>query len=132
MHVFARVACSTLVGFCLIPLVMGQEPAPGGAAAQPQVQRPKAKAQSRPNGQRVKVDPSLVVVEDGDTVIIRWPGALAEIVRILGIDTPEIAQTRAQPAIRPALRQGSARFRARGVRRRERDRDAQVPDPRPL
>ena len=89
MHVFARFACTTLVGLCLIPLVMGQELAPIGAAAQPQGDRPKANAQSRPNGQRVKVDPSLVVVEDGDTVIIRWPGAEAEIVRILGIDTPE-------------------------------------------
>ena len=74
---------------CLIPLVMGQEPAPGGAAAPAQAQRPQAKAQPRPSGQRVKVDPSLVVVEDGDTVVIKWPGAEAEIVRILGIDTPE-------------------------------------------
>ena len=37
----------------------------------------------------MKVDPALVSVEDGDTVVIRWPGAEAEIVRILGIDTPE-------------------------------------------
>ena len=37
----------------------------------------------------MKVDPSLVVVEDGDTVVIKWPGAEPEIVRILGIDTPE-------------------------------------------
>ncbi len=54
-----------------------------GACAAP------AKAQDRPHGQRVKVDPALVVVEDGDTVVIKWPGAEAEIVRILGIDTPE-------------------------------------------
>ncbi len=48
-----------------------------------------AKAQPRPFGQRVKVDPAIVAVEDGDTVVIRWPGAEAEVVRILGIDTPE-------------------------------------------
>ena len=89
MHVSARIAGTTLAGLCLIPLVMGQEPAPGGGAAQTKRQRPPAKAQPRPNGQRVKVDPSLVVVEDGDTVVIHWPGAEAEIVRILGIDTPE-------------------------------------------
>ena len=68
---------------------MGQEPAPGGGAAQPKRQRAPAKAQPRPHGQRVKVDPALVTVEDGDTVVIRWPGAEPEIVRILGIDTPE-------------------------------------------
>jgi endonuclease YncB( thermonuclease family) len=91
MHVMARIAGTTVVGLCLIPLVMGQEPAPagGGAPAPAQAQRPQAKAQSRPNGQRVKVDPSLVVVEDGDTVVIKWPGAEAEVVRVLGIDTPE-------------------------------------------
>ena len=36
----------------------------------------------------MKVDPSLISVEDGDTVQIRWP-VPAEVVRILGIDTPE-------------------------------------------
>ena len=89
MHITARIAGTTVVGLCLIPLVMAQEPAPRGATAPAQAQRPQAKAQPRPNGQRVKVDPSLVVVEDGDTVVIKWPGAEAEIVRILGIDTPE-------------------------------------------
>jgi micrococcal nuclease len=89
MYLTSRIAGTAVVGLCLIPLVMGQEPAPRGAAAPAQAQRPQAKAQTRPNGQRVKVDPSLVVVEDGDTVVIKWPGAEAEIVRILGIDTPE-------------------------------------------
>jgi micrococcal nuclease len=89
MHVTARIPCTTVAGLCLIPLVLGQEPAPTAANTPAQGQRPQAKAQSRPNGQKVKVDPSLVVVEDGDTVVIKWPGAEAEIVRILGIDTPE-------------------------------------------
>jgi micrococcal nuclease len=85
MHVLARIAASTLTGLCLIPLVMAQEPARPQSKAAPAT----AKAQPRPNGSRVKVDPATVVVEDGDTVVIRWPGADAEIVRILGIDTPE-------------------------------------------
>jgi len=89
MHVSARIVGSTLAGLCLIPLVIAQEPAPGGAAPQAKAQPAAAKAQARPNGQRVKVDPALVVVEDGDTVVIRWPDAESEIVRILGIDTPE-------------------------------------------
>ncbi len=90
MKFTARIAGATFFGLCLIPLVMAQEPGPGGGAAQPQAGRPAAKAQSRPSGQRVKVDPALVSVEDGDTVVIRWPGAEGEeVVRILGIDTPE-------------------------------------------
>jgi micrococcal nuclease len=89
MHVPSRIVGTTVIGLCLIPIVMGQEPSSGGAATKAQAQRPPAKAQPRPSGQRVKVDPALVVVEDGDTVVIRWPGTEAEIVRILGIDTPE-------------------------------------------
>jgi endonuclease YncB( thermonuclease family) len=37
----------------------------------------------------VRVDPGLISVDDGDTVSIRWPNSVVEIVRILGIDTPE-------------------------------------------
>jgi endonuclease YncB( thermonuclease family) len=37
----------------------------------------------------VPVDPAQVVVDDGDTVVIRWPKEEAETIRILGIDTPE-------------------------------------------
>ncbi len=85
MQSFARIAATTLAGLCLIPLVLAQEPAPTQTKAAPA----PAKAQTRPSGQRVKVDPAIIAVEDGDTVIIRWPGAEAEVVRILGIDTPE-------------------------------------------
>jgi micrococcal nuclease len=85
MHVLARIAASTLAGLCLIPLVTAQEPARQQTKAAPAA----AKAQTRPNGQRVKVDPAIIAVEDGDTVVIRWPGAEGEVVRILGIDTPE-------------------------------------------
>ena len=38
---------------------------------------------------RVPVDPARIQVDDGDTVVIRWSKDDREIVRILGIDTPE-------------------------------------------
>jgi endonuclease YncB( thermonuclease family) len=38
---------------------------------------------------RVPVDPARVQADDGDTVVIRWSKDDAEIVRVLGIDTPE-------------------------------------------
>jgi endonuclease YncB( thermonuclease family) len=50
---------------------------------------PSVQPQPRPHGTRVRVDPRTVAVDDGDTVVIRWPGEPAETVRILGIDTPE-------------------------------------------
>jgi endonuclease YncB( thermonuclease family) len=57
---------------------------------QAQGERPPAKAQTRTHGQRLKVDPALITVEDGDGVVIRWNDKESEIVRILGIDTPEV------------------------------------------
>jgi micrococcal nuclease len=51
--------------------------------------RPAPRPQPRPHGARVPVDPAQVVVDDGDTVVIRWPKQEAETIRILGIDTPE-------------------------------------------
>ena len=38
---------------------------------------------------RVPVDPAKISMDDGDTVDIRWSKDDVEIVRILGIDTPE-------------------------------------------
>ena len=68
-------------------VAMRQDSPPGAAQA------PKARAplppQPRPNGQKVKVDPATISVDDGDTVTIKWPDGDAEIVRILGIDSPE-------------------------------------------
>jgi micrococcal nuclease len=51
--------------------------------------RAEAKPQPRPHGSRVPVDPSRVVVDDGDTVVINWGKDDSETIRILGIDTPE-------------------------------------------
>jgi micrococcal nuclease len=55
-------------------------------AAEP---RPKPGPQTRPHSTRVPVDPLRIQVDDGDTVAIRWSKDDREIVRILGIDTPE-------------------------------------------
>jgi len=49
------------------------------------------RTQPRPSLERVPVDPALVDVGDGDTVTIRWGDGDRERVRILGIDTPEVA-----------------------------------------
>ena len=49
------------------------------------------RTQSRPSLERVPVDPALIDVGDGDTVTIRWSDDDIERVRILGIDTPEVA-----------------------------------------
>ena len=59
---------------------------PAARSAEP---RPEAKPQPRPHSLRVPVDPARVQVDDGDTVVIRWSKDDVEIVRILGIDTPE-------------------------------------------
>jgi endonuclease YncB( thermonuclease family) len=80
----------TVAGLVAVPYVLAQAPATQGNAARPQAQRPPAKAQSRPHGERVKVDPAAITVEDGDGIVIRWGDRDTEIVRILGIDTPEV------------------------------------------
>ncbi|HZW34917.1 MAG TPA: thermonuclease family protein [Isosphaeraceae bacterium] len=80
----------TAVGLVLVPFVMAQSPAPQAPGTQARGEPPAAKPQTRPHGQRRRVDPAAVTVEDGDGVIIRWSDADTEIVRILGIDTPEI------------------------------------------
>jgi endonuclease YncB( thermonuclease family) len=49
------------------------------------------RTQPRPSLERIPVDPALVDVGDGDTVVIRWGEGDEERVRILGIDTPEVA-----------------------------------------
>ena len=69
----------------LAPLAAAQPPTP----AQPAAPRPSPSPQPRPFQARVPVDPALVRVDDGDTVVIRWSASDQEQVRILGIDTPE-------------------------------------------
>jgi micrococcal nuclease len=55
----------------------------------PVAERPRPKPQPRPFGRRIEVNRALVNVDDGDTVSVRWSARDVEIVRILGIDTPE-------------------------------------------
>jgi micrococcal nuclease len=79
-----------LIGLGLVLSVMGLATAPRAQEAQTKQQAPAPKVQPRPSTQRLKVDPALVTVEDGDNVLIRWNDKDTEIIRILGIDTPEI------------------------------------------
>ncbi len=91
MRVDARKFGWTFVGLALVPLVMAQAQAPSAPGARVQGERPAPKPQPRPHSQRLRVDPAAIVVEDGDTVIIHWDKEKSndEVVRILGIDTPE-------------------------------------------
>jgi micrococcal nuclease len=70
--------------------LVAQAPATVPAGPAPSVQpRPSPSPQSRPHGTRVPVPVKSVSMDDGDTVVIRWPAGDIETVRILGIDTPE-------------------------------------------
>jgi endonuclease YncB( thermonuclease family) len=83
---FCMIPAALLVGFVSPTLGVAQvTPAPGAAAEA----RPAPKPQPRPIGTRVPVDPARVLVDDGDTVVVRWSKDDLETVRILGIDTPE-------------------------------------------
>lgn len=79
-----------MVPTTLLALMSGSpafaQPAP---AAEKQTDRRDRKPQPRPHGSRVQVNPALVEVDDGDTVVIRWGPQDVETVRILGIDSPE-------------------------------------------
>jgi micrococcal nuclease len=90
MQVPSRSTSGLLVGLALFSLAMVVARSPQAQQPATKSQPAPAQAQPRPNGQRLRVDPALITVEDGDGVIIRWPNAEAEVVRILGIDTPEI------------------------------------------
>jgi endonuclease YncB( thermonuclease family) len=77
------IAVLTLLALADVGALRAQAPAPVPAP------RPSPSPQLRPHTARIAVDPRLVQVDDGDTVVIRWGAADAETVRILGIDTPE-------------------------------------------
>lgn len=59
------------------------------AGRAPAQQDEKARPQPRESKMRVEVPVDKVRVDDGDTVVIAWRSGDEEIVRILGIDTPE-------------------------------------------
>jgi len=81
------IAVLTLVALTDAPALRAQAPAP--VPAPTPAPRPSPSPQLRPHTARIAVDPALVQVDDGDTVVIRWSATDAETVRILGIDTPE-------------------------------------------
>jgi micrococcal nuclease len=68
---------------------VAQAPEPRPARPSAAEPRPRPSPQTRPHSMRVPVDPARIQVDDGDTVVIRWSKGDLEIVRILGIDTPE-------------------------------------------
>jgi micrococcal nuclease len=86
----ARKLAGTWFGLAVIALAVSQSPAPQAQEPQTKGQAPAPKEQPRVHGQRVKIDPAAIRVEDGDGVDIRWGDNDTEIVRILGIDTPEV------------------------------------------
>jgi micrococcal nuclease len=90
MHVHVGRNVWAVACLLLVPIALGQAPATQREGTRQQGERPPAKAQPRPHGERVKVDPSGITVEDGDGIVIRWNDRDSEIIRILGIDTPEV------------------------------------------
>ena len=82
----AKVAA--VAAFLILPAIAPAQDAPAKAKAPARARTP-AEPQPRPSGEKVKVDPAMISVDDGDTVTIQWDDKDAEIVRILGIDTPE-------------------------------------------
>jgi endonuclease YncB( thermonuclease family) len=87
-----RTIASLTLAAALAPASAGvalAQAAPPSTAPRPAVPRPEPTPQPRPHGARIPVDPTRVVVDDGDTVFIHWSRGDVETVRILGIDTPE-------------------------------------------
>lgn len=93
MSRISRFALAVLVMLAIGPsapdVASGQAPAARPEPAAATQERPAPKPQPRPHGLRVPVDPARILMDDGDTVDIRWSAGDLETVRILGIDCPE-------------------------------------------
>jgi len=87
--VLPAVVLSMLTCWAGHPVVLLAQPAPSPARPAGTQPRSEPKPQPRPHGTRVMVPPALLSVDDGDTVVVKWPGGDVETVRLLGIDTPE-------------------------------------------
>jgi micrococcal nuclease len=85
-----------LVLACTAPATAQAPPVPARAGEAPSAPRGEVKPQTRPHGTRVAVDGAKLRVSDGDTVVLDWGAGGRETVRILGIDTPEIAHPRSR------------------------------------
>ena len=90
MKVVVHKLAGATIGLAVVAVAMAGVATTRAQQAQTKDQAPAAKPQPRLHGQRVKIDPAAIKVEDGDGVIIRWGDKDEEIVRILGIDTPEV------------------------------------------
>jgi micrococcal nuclease len=90
MKVVVHKLAAVTIGLAVVAVATAGVATTRAQQAQTKDQAPAAKPQPRLHGQRVKVDPAAIKVEDGDGVIIRWGDKDEEIVRILGIDTPEV------------------------------------------
>lgn len=88
-------ACAVLYGLVFALSAAGAVAQPARPSEPPrrspgESPRPSPPPQPRPHGTRVAVDPARIAIDDGDSVAIHWPAGDQEMVRILGIDTPEI------------------------------------------
>jgi micrococcal nuclease len=90
-HIVSRTSLALLaVLTCAPPSLEARTPAPLRKRARPTAAtRQREQPQPRPHGMRVEVDPERIVIDDGDTLVLRWAGDDAETVRILGVDAPE-------------------------------------------
>ncbi len=64
----AEVRLGRGLGWPLVMLVMGQARLLAPRSRKPRSRRPAPRPQTRPHGQRMKVDPAAITVEDGDGV----------------------------------------------------------------
>ena len=107
------------------------------APARPQAPRARAIGR-RPRRSRGRTAsgsrsiPRSITVEDGDGVLIRWGDRDTEIVRILGIDTPEVRRLEHNLPYDQPFGPEATGLRPGGLRGRDRGRAAALADPRPL
>ena len=89
----SRIAFVGLVTLGFVPAVTFWSGASVAAFQEPAKAATKPRTPNEPQprkcGEKVKVDPAKISVDDGDTVTIKWDDNDEEIIRILGIDTPE-------------------------------------------
>jgi micrococcal nuclease len=83
------VVIATLLTIAAPPAVPAGESQPAATDVR-RAERQQPTPQLRPHSRRVPVESGLAMIDDGDTVVIRWGAGDEETVRILGIDTPEI------------------------------------------
>ena len=89
MRFSSRTHAFALVAMLVAATALAQPPATTPAQPDAASRASERKPQTRPNGSRITIDASKILVDDGDTANIRWSDTDTETVRFLGIDTPE-------------------------------------------